>query len=175
VTRALGWHGGFASSVVVSCLMRSVKTVISVNQITRLVFQIPRRVRLPWDWSGSEGSSLRVGLAAGKNTLAVQLQNYFEQGWDDLSFDVALKANFYGDYAPKINSVQRSGNNAIVNMSSGAGNIMRLESTDKLQDLWKFVDSITNLGGQNISIIDFGQNGRPLPSAVTNRFYRVTP
>lgn len=114
-------------------------------------------------------------LVPGKNTLAVQLQNYFEQGWDDLSFDVALKANFYGDYGPKINSVQRSGNNAIVNMSSGAGNIMRLESTDKLQDLWKFVDSITNLGGQNISIIDFGQNGRPLPSAVTNRFYRVTP
>jgi hypothetical protein len=118
-------------------------------------------------------------LRPGTNHIAVILGNCLTDGWDDVAFDLSLKAIPAVD-APslgKVQSVQSSSQGMLLNVLTGPGTSWRLESTDALlpRPVWQLVDRINSPAGGLTAILDFGQNGRRLPSQTTCRMYRLIP
>jgi hypothetical protein len=130
-------------------------------------------------------------LHPGVNTIAVALKNVWASDWDDIAFDMDLKAvtsiavqnpsldistevvygiqNYPGGGGP-IPFVQIS-----LNASVPPNTVWRVESADTLSGPWQLVDVVSNTLGGVLSVIDTGQNGRLAPWVVGARFYRLTP
>jgi hypothetical protein len=129
-------------------------------------------------------------LHPGTNTIAVALQNVWAVDWDDIAFDVDLKA-VTGTAAadPNLNistqllQIGGVANAALtlpipqisLNVSVPPNTIWRVESADSLSGPWQLVDVVTNSLSGILSVIDTGQNGRLPPNAVPSRFYRLIP
>jgi hypothetical protein len=129
-------------------------------------------------------------LHAGTNTIAVALNNVWQPTWDDVAFDLDLKAIAAGAVAsPSVNILNGSsqiagGANAGFNpatapinlsVSAPANTIWRVESADSLSGPWQLVEVVTNTSAGTVLLQDTGQNGRLPPSAVAARFYRLAP
>jgi hypothetical protein len=70
-------------------------------------------------------------------------------------------------------SVSRQSNSVALDVVTAPG-VWRIESTDSLAPTnWQFMQSFTNLAGGLLSLLDSGQNGRPLPQDTASRFYRL--
>ncbi|HEY2083769.1 MAG TPA: hypothetical protein VGI88_13380 [Verrucomicrobiae bacterium] len=129
-------------------------------------------------------------LHAGTNTIAVALHNVWAVDYDDIAFDMDLKA-VTGTPAtdPSLNiSTQliqagagANGGGSLltpqINLSVSVppNTVWRIESAESLAGPWQLVDVITNSSLAPLSIVDTGQNGRLPPSAVPARFYRLVP
>lgn len=114
-------------------------------------------------------------LRAGTNTLAVQMGNYFETGWDDVAFDLNLRIIPSTNAQPRLESVRRNVSTSTLTILSPALSVFRVESIDGLNATWQLVQTVTNSSGGLQTITDSGQNGRLPPSSVPNRFYRLIP
>jgi hypothetical protein len=112
-------------------------------------------------------------LLSGTNTVAVQLGNYWSD-FDAVAFDVSLTAVRHTPTVTPHLQWQSAGQHALsVNAPVGIWNI---ESSDSLAtNVWQVMQSFTNATGGTQVISDTGQNGRPLPSTVRSRFYRLVP
>jgi hypothetical protein len=129
-------------------------------------------------------------LHPGLNTIAVALNNIWAVDWDDIAFDLDLKA-VAGPAAtnPQLNiSTQMSQAGSLnggavpaltsqisLNLSVPPNTVWRVESADSLTGPWQLVGIITNTSTGPLSLIDTGQNNRLPPSAVPMRFYRLVP
>jgi hypothetical protein len=113
-------------------------------------------------------------LQAGTNIIAVLVSNYWST-WDDVAFDVSLKAIPYHPAVPHL-TLQRT-NSAVPTLSVEApiGTIWQLQSRDSLSANWQFVQLFTNATGAVQYLQDSGQNGRLSPSIASSRFYRLVP
>lgn len=129
-------------------------------------------------------------LRPGVNTIAVALKNVWAVDWDDVAFDLDLKAVFgaplAADPSLSISTQTSQGSGGLngnasgppqINLSlSGPSNsVWRVESADSLNGPWQLMDIITNTSPNAFPLIDTGQNGRLPPSAVPMRFYRLVP
>jgi hypothetical protein len=110
------------------------------------------------------------------NELAIQLQNAWAADWDNVAFDVSLigiAETGVSTQIPHFISVARSVDTSIqLRMGAQATSTWLLESSDELKT-WAPVATIAFDGGGIASTNDTGQNGRPFPSAVSARFYRL--
>lgn len=113
-------------------------------------------------------------LRAGTNTLAIQLGNYWSD-FDNVAFDVSLKAVPHHSAAtPRLEL--HSNQPPVLSVTTPAGTIWRVESCDSLAtNNWQIMQVFTNTGTGAQIISDTGQNGRPAPSTVRSRFYRLVP
>jgi hypothetical protein len=128
-------------------------------------------------------------LHPGINTIAVALKNVWAVDWDDIAFDMDLKAvtSAVSD-SPNLNiSTQliqangaANGDTSLIpqitlNISVPQNTIWRVESADSLSGPWQLVEVVTNISGLLPPLVDTGQNDRLPPSAVPTRFYRIVP
>jgi hypothetical protein len=128
-------------------------------------------------------------LHAGGNTIAVALHNVWAVDYDDIAFDMDLKAVIgVATAEPNLNistqATQAGGINGggtspapqiNLNISVPLNTVWRVESAESLAGPWQLMEVITNTSTGPISIVDTGQNGRLPPSAVPARFYRLVP
>ena len=126
-------------------------------------------------------------LRPGTNTIAVALQNIWAVDYDDIAFDVDLKAVVgSANIAPAL-SILTQTNQALgnligtplspltLNISVPSNTVWRVESEDSLAGAWQLVDVVSNTLSGVLSLVDTGQNGRLPPTAVSKRFYRLIP
>jgi hypothetical protein len=130
-------------------------------------------------------------LQPGSNTIAVALQNTWAVDYDDIAFDMDLKA-VAGPAAavtPQVNISTGTGMGASgsisgfatpisqinLNISVPPNTVWRVESEDSLAGPWQLMDVVTNTAAGVLSLMDTGQNGRLPPSQTPTRFYRMVP
>ena len=110
------------------------------------------------------------------NLLAIQLQNAWASDWDNVAFDVALLGiaeTGTSTMIPRFISVARNTDGSIsLAMTAPATSNWILESSENLL-AWSMVETVSFNGGGTATSKDTGQNGRPFPSAVSARFYRL--
>jgi hypothetical protein len=127
-------------------------------------------------------------LHAGTNTIAVALNNVWATDWDDIAFDMDLKAvNGSATVDPRLDiSPQLSLGGGLngglpvlpqisLDISVPSNTIWRAESADSLSGPWQLMEIVTNAVPGPLSILDTGQNGRLPSTAVPMRFYRLVP
>jgi hypothetical protein len=129
-------------------------------------------------------------LHPGINTIAVALKNVWAVDWDDVAFDLDLKAvtgslvdDPFIDIStmPLQGGANASGTSALntpqinLQVSVPPNTVWRIESAESLTGPWQLVDVVSNTVSGLLSVIDTGQNGRLPPSAVSSRYYRIVP
>jgi hypothetical protein len=114
-------------------------------------------------------------LKPGTNTLAVELGNTWSD-YDDVAFDVSLKAVMYKPLAPQLTLDCTDPAVPAINVQSVPGTIWQLQSCDALSaSSWGLAQIFTNTTGNIQQLLDTGQNGRLSPASVRTRFYRLVP
>jgi hypothetical protein len=125
------------------------------------------------------------------NTIAVALKNVWATDWDDVAFDMDLKAvTSVATQSPILdisaNTVYGSqsypgGGGPIpfrlisVNISAPPNTVWRVESADRLSGPWQLMDVVSGTASGALSVVDTGQNGRLPTWEVPARFYRLVP
>jgi len=113
-------------------------------------------------------------LKAATNTIAVLVTNYWSS-WDDVAFDVSLKAISYHPIIPHLTLQRTNSTVPFLSAETSTGTIWQLQSRDGLSANWQTVQTFTNGSGGVQDFQDNGQNGRLSPSAAPSRFYRLVP
>ena len=114
-------------------------------------------------------------LHPGSNLIAVAITNFFEPNWDDVAFDLNLKAVVAPSSSARIASILRSGNSVDLVLALFPGAVVRLESAESIVGPWSLVDVVSSTVGGAVTVTDHGQNGRPAPGATDQRYYRLVP
>lgn len=112
-------------------------------------------------------------LRQGTNTIAVILQNTWANDFDDVAFDVSLKAISHPRALPKL-TLGEIGPAIWVEAITPAGTIWRLRSCESIAcETWRVLDTFTNTLGNIHRVLD----NRPLdPSGpYTSGFYQLVP
>jgi len=121
------------------------------------------------------------------NTIAVQLNNTAQDGWDDVAFDISLRTITRTAQPIAMNVLQGSPSNP--GATAGVGNptqiglnitippntIWRVESADNIGGPWQLVDIVSNTQASPVYLPDIGQNGRAPTANTAMRFYRLRP
>jgi len=115
-------------------------------------------------------------LRPGTNTLAVRIGNTWAPDWDDVAFDVSLRAVVYDPSATQLSMQTGPPRATTVSVQTPSGTVWQLESCDGMKAAnWQLVQVFTNTTGTVQTIQDTGQNGRTPPASVHSRFYRLVP
>ena len=87
-------------------------------------------------------------IQPGTNTIAVKVGNTWAADWDDVAFDVSLRAVLYHPVVPRL-TVQRTLPGAPrVSVESPIGTIWQIQSSDSLSPAnWQVMQSFTNAAG----------------------------
>ncbi|MBA4150196.1 MAG: FG-GAP repeat protein [Verrucomicrobia bacterium] len=105
-------------------------------------------------------------LQAGTNTVAVQLNNTWQSTWDNVAFDMSLKAITAPIGVARIQSIQRTQSGVTLQISAPLGVAVVVESCDSLSAPWETVEIINAVVSSPVVISD---NGR----MTSSKFYRV--
>ncbi|MDQ6630305.1 MAG: FG-GAP-like repeat-containing protein, partial [Verrucomicrobiota bacterium] len=111
-------------------------------------------------------------LTPGINTIGVILNNTWQWDWDNIAFDVSLKA-VPAAVSARFQSIRYQPAGVDLQISAPVGSSVRVESRDSLTAPWQAMQTLDNISTSSIWIFDFGQNGRTPPSAASQRFYRI--
>ena len=119
-------------------------------------------------------------LRVGTNTIAVVMNNIFDPDWDDVAFDIDLKACSYSPAGTAVTRItgppsrDQGSPRVALDLDVPPNTIWQLESTDTLfPPSWQLVDTVTS-GSTGSSVFqDTGQSGRVPPNQATTRFYRL--
>jgi hypothetical protein len=113
-------------------------------------------------------------IQQGVNTVAVMVGNYWST-WDDVAFDLSLKAVAYQPANAKMDLRVRAGLPSI-SIDAPSGTIWQIQSCDNLgSPVWQTMQIVTNLIPGIQLITDTGQNGRIAPALAHSRYYRLLP
>jgi hypothetical protein len=112
----------------------------------------------------------------GPNILAVQVGNTWASDWDDVAFDVCLRAVLYHPVVPRLVVQGGPPDAPRLSLETPAGSIWQLQSSDGLSPVnWQMMQTFTNTAGGVQTFQDTGQNGHVPPMDVRCRFYRLMP
>ena len=122
-------------------------------------------------------------LRPGTNLIAVALNKVWQPSWDDVAFDLSLKAITAPPAPqPRFNSIVPAlglplGTAAMeLSVSIPPGSLWRIESSSSLSSpVWQMVDQVTTALPLPVLLRDIGQHGRLLPHQAPARFYRLMP
>jgi hypothetical protein len=118
-------------------------------------------------------------LQPGPNTIAVMLQNGWASDWDNVAFDLSLRAVRAGAGVTgpaQFNSIQPQPDGGIeLHLSGPRGSAWRLECTESPHPgaVWRLVESVTFDSAAGVWVVDRGQNGQSHPQQAGTRFYRL--
>ncbi|MGI8965493.1 MAG: hypothetical protein ACR2H1_05310, partial [Limisphaerales bacterium] len=104
--------------------------------------------------------------------IGVVLNNTWQWDWDNIAFDVSLKA-VPAAVSARFQSIRYQSGGVDLQISAPIGSSLRVESRDSLTAPWQAMQTLDNISTSSIWIFDFGQNGRTAPSASSQRFYRI--
>jgi hypothetical protein len=113
---------------------------------------------------------------AGTNTIAVMLENTWQPDWDNVAFDISLKAIPAKLAAKSIiqNVIRQSDGSVLVNLQGSPGTSWTLQSSEATAPWsWSTVDRFTFPASGIFLIVDSGQNGRGAPGEFKARYYRL--
>jgi hypothetical protein len=109
-------------------------------------------------------------IEPGTNTIAVQLRNATTVGWDDVAFDLSLRAVVSSTRPPRISLTNAALDRVWLEVDTPAGTIWQVRSADRLgQGFSRIVGVFTNQSGGPMGISDSGKNAAPA------RFYQLAP
>jgi hypothetical protein len=118
-------------------------------------------------------------LRRGQNTMAVMVQNGFASSWDNVAFDMSLKAIPARAAGPaQFSSIQVEGDGAIeLHLTGPRGSAWRLECAESPHpgSNWHTIQSVIFDSDAGVRVMDRGQNGQSHPQADGTRFYRLVP
>ena len=115
-------------------------------------------------------------IQPGKNTIAVEVGNTWASDWDDVAFDVSLRAVLYHPVVPRLTAQSAPPGAPRLLVEAPAGSIWQIQSSDSLVQVnWQVMQTFTNTASGVQIFDDTGQNGRVAPMNVPNRFYRLVP
>lgn len=115
-------------------------------------------------------------IQPGSNTIAVKLGNTWASDWDDVAFDISLRAVLYHPLVPRLTAQFTPPDSLRLSVETPAGSIWQIQSSDSLSPVnWQVMQTFTNTAGGVLTFQDTGQNGRVPPMNVPNRFYRLAP
>jgi len=114
-------------------------------------------------------------IQAGTNTIAVAVSNYWST-WDDVAFDVSLKAMVYHPVMPKLAVQGIQSGTVKLSVDSPTGSVWQIQSKDGMAGTnWHWMQTFTNAPGGAQNFSDTGQNGRGPPASASCRLYRLVP
>jgi hypothetical protein len=109
-------------------------------------------------------------LRQGVNTLAVILRNTWAADFDDVAFDLGLKAIPYSANSAKL-TLDRTGPFIAVEATTPPGTVWQLRSCESINcEPWRLLEVFTNSGGAAQRILD-----DRLISPSATRFYQLAP
>jgi hypothetical protein len=111
-------------------------------------------------------------LRLGDNLIAVQLGNSFNTSWDDVAFDLSLRAIPRASQLSSLKVVSCEADSVHLVAETPSGTVWQLESCDGFSAPWLPVEKVD--GGIQ-ELVDTGQNGRLSPRSVKTRMYRLRP
>ena len=116
-------------------------------------------------------------LLSGTNTIAVQLPNTWGSDYDDIAFDLSLKAvPSQAIVSPRLTLRWPAAGLPVLCAETPAGTIWQLQSSDRLAPFnWQPMLTFTNGPGGIQNFQDTGQNARALPDTIPSRCYRLVP
>jgi hypothetical protein len=110
-------------------------------------------------------------LRPGTNTLAVQIGNDWSD-YDDVAFDVCLKAVPYHPAAPKLSILCSDTNSALLCFQAPPMTLWQLQSRDSANaGNWQLLNVFTNTTGTT----RFSTEPATSPGSPACRFYRIVP
>ncbi|GEM_PF-1418917 len=117
-------------------------------------------------------------LHTGLNVIAVRLNNGFEQGWDNVAFDLSLQAVAQRDSNASgyFKLLQKQPDGSVkISIAGWPGQTLSLESCDggPIQPIWQPFETFQIPTEGDRVIFDVGQNGRGSPATAPSRFYRL--
>ena len=108
-------------------------------------------------------------LRAGVNTMGVILRNTWAADFDDVAFDVGLKAIPYSAGSAKL-SLDKTGPSIMVEAATPPGTIWQLRSCESIDcEPWRLLEVFTNSGGTHRV-----PDNRPTSPSST-QFYQLIP
>ena len=108
-------------------------------------------------------------IKPGNNTIAVQIGNTWASDWDDVAFDVSLRAVLYHPVVPRLTAQSAPSGTPLLSVEAPAGTLWQIQSSASLSPAnWQVMQTFTNTTGGVQVFQDAGLNG-------SNRFYRLTP
>ena len=115
-------------------------------------------------------------IQPGTNIIAVKVGNTWASDWDDVAFDVSLRAVPYHPVVPRLTAQSAFSSVPRLSVETPTGSIWQIQSCDGLPPVnWQVMQTFTNTVGGVQTFQDTGQNGRGLPINVRSRFYRLAP
>jgi hypothetical protein len=107
-------------------------------------------------------------LKPGTNTIGVILQNTWASDFDDIAFDLNLKAISYRGAAAQL-KLLATAPQVLLECATPAGTLWQVRSRDSFSDgRWRLVDVFTNTTAQIRLVLDPG-------GATSSRFYQLVP
>lgn len=172
------------SAAIEELLLSATCTDVSVSAIYPLrIFFNGTEVKATIDVVTMQGNEVRYFdltpfaslIQPGTNLIAVQLGNCWSD-YDDIAFDISLKAITCDSGLGRLNFQFTSGNNPIVTAVTALNSVWSLESSDQAPGAgWQLMQTFTNSTGGTQSFQDTGQNGRRAPGQTASRVYRLIP
>ena len=169
-------HFSVASTNLEELLLGATCTDVSVTQIFPLrVFLNGQQIPSFIDAVSMQGNAIRYFdlvpyislLRPGMNTVAVQMGNTWSD-YDDVAFDVSLKAVAYQSTTPNLGVSNTADGHASLEMSAAAGTVWQLQACRSLsQSNWQSLEVFTNSDGLPKFFVD--------PFSGSSRFYRLKP
>jgi hypothetical protein len=110
----------------------------------------------------------------GANTIAVLVRNTWTDSWDDVAFDVSLRAIARQHHGARLRIESAGTYGSLLSVEASAGSIWRIESCDRvLGGGWQFLETFTSTGAREwfwdtrsaIGVFGIGDT----------HFYRLTP
>jgi hypothetical protein len=118
-------------------------------------------------------------LRPGRNTIAVTVRNGWAEHWDNVAFDLSLKAMPAPAAGPaQFHSIQMQADGAIeLHLTGPHGSAWRVEWAESphADSNWRLVQSVTIDSEAGAWIKDRGQSGQNHPKRTGTRFYRLVP
>jgi len=114
-------------------------------------------------------------MVPGTNVMAVKLSNTWQPSWDDVAFDLSLRAIPYHSAASKLSLANVQADGVVLSAETPLGSIWHLETSDTLGGAWQPLTAWTNTTPGALWFFGSGQNGGLAPSVSPSRFYRLSP
>jgi len=105
-------------------------------------------------------------ILPGTNVIAVKLGNAWQPAWDDVAFDLSLRAIPERSGPPKLTVTKNGGAGMVLSAETPLGSIWRVDTSETLVS-WQPVATFTNTVGTRW-VLDTGSSGAA-------RFYRLVP
>jgi hypothetical protein len=110
----------------------------------------------------------------GDNTLAVMVRNTWTDGWDDVAFDVSLRAIERSVGPPRLRIESAGLGGTLLSVESPPETIWKIESCDRIDGPWQTLQGFTSTGAL-AQFLDTRPAAILSPNGSGARFYRLTP